>query len=190
MYTSTSSTIHTLTQSTLYSTQYQTVSSSVLSTSYPVASTLVPVKPSSTTPAVESATSSNSPVGEGAPPANPSSAESATSSNSPVGEGAPPAAPSSATGVPALPTVSVAPTYSYTAVSSVYTTGAGAGAGAGAGSCDSYSVKTISTSITTVIPTVVYETVAVPCVTGGASGFSSSSPNGATGSGSHPNNAT
>ena len=32
-------------------------------------------------------------------------------------------------------------------------------------SCPTYSVKTISTSITTVIPTVIYETVSVPCPT-------------------------
>jgi hypothetical protein len=32
--------------------------------------------------------------------------------------------------------------------------------------CPSYSVKTIHTSITTVVPTVIYETVAVPCPTG------------------------
>ncbi|KIH92995.1 hypothetical protein SPBR_03196 [Sporothrix brasiliensis 5110] len=31
--------------------------------------------------------------------------------------------------------------------------------------CPTYSVKTISTSVTTVIPTVIYETVAVPCPT-------------------------
>lgn len=31
--------------------------------------------------------------------------------------------------------------------------------------CPTYSVKTISTSITTVIPTVIYETVAIPCPT-------------------------
>ena len=36
--------------------------------------------------------------------------------------------------------------------------------------CPTYSVKTISTSVTTVIPTVIYETVSVPCPTaGGAS---------------------
>lgn len=122
------------------------------STSYPVSSTLVAVTPSAT-----------------------SAAESATSSNSPVGEGAP------SGGVPAVGTTVNVPTYSYTAVSPVYTTGA-----AGAGSCPSYSVKTVSTSITTVIPTVVYETVAIPCATG----TSSSSPAGVTGSGSTPNNAT
>lgn len=31
--------------------------------------------------------------------------------------------------------------------------------------CPTYSVKTISTSVTTVVPTVIYETVAVPCPT-------------------------
>ncbi|CAK7228047.1 hypothetical protein SBRCBS47491_006773 [Sporothrix bragantina] len=34
--------------------------------------------------------------------------------------------------------------------------------------CPTYSVKTISTSVTTVIPTVIYETVAVPCPTTGS----------------------
>ncbi|KAK4461427.1 hypothetical protein QBC42DRAFT_347204 [Cladorrhinum samala] len=34
--------------------------------------------------------------------------------------------------------------------------------------CPGHSVKTISTSVTTVIPTVIYETVEVPCPTGGA----------------------
>jgi hypothetical protein len=32
--------------------------------------------------------------------------------------------------------------------------------------CPTYSVKTISTSVTTVVPTVIYETVQVPCPTG------------------------
>jgi len=32
--------------------------------------------------------------------------------------------------------------------------------------CPTYSVKTIHTSITTVVPTVIYETVAIPCPTG------------------------
>jgi len=35
--------------------------------------------------------------------------------------------------------------------------------------CPTTSVKTIKTSITTVIPTIIYETVEVPCPTGGAS---------------------
>ncbi|CAK7230126.1 hypothetical protein SCUCBS95973_007465 [Sporothrix curviconia] len=57
----------------------------------------------------------------------------------------------------------------------VPTTGSGAGTTGGSGStpntvvtqaaCPTYSVKTISTSVTTVIPTVIYETVAVPCPT-------------------------
>ncbi|CAK7237247.1 hypothetical protein SEUCBS140593_009894 [Sporothrix eucalyptigena] len=34
--------------------------------------------------------------------------------------------------------------------------------------CPTYSVKTISTSVTTVIPTVIYETVSVPCPTTGS----------------------
>jgi hypothetical protein len=39
-----------------------------------------------------------------------------------------------------------------------------------AAACPTYSVKTISTSVTTVIPTVIYETVAVPCPTTAAGG--------------------
>ncbi|CAK7264199.1 hypothetical protein SEPCBS119000_000867 [Sporothrix epigloea] len=53
--------------------------------------------------------------------------------------------------------------------------GSGAGPSGGAGAMTTpaactptYSVKTISTSVTTVIPTVIYETVAVPCPTSSA----------------------
>lgn len=69
--------------------------------------------------------------------------------------------------------------------------GSGSGSGSGAGSggntvvvpttpaaCPTYSVKTISTSVTTVIPTVIYETVAVPCPTtpvGGSTGTNTGS---------------
>jgi hypothetical protein len=47
--------------------------------------------------------------------------------------------------------------------------------------CPGTSIRTISTSITTVIPTVIYETVEVPCPTGGPSGIPS--PSGYTPSG-------
>ncbi|KAL2018818.1 hypothetical protein VTK56DRAFT_376 [Thermocarpiscus australiensis] len=49
--------------------------------------------------------------------------------------------------------------------------------------CPTSSVKTIKTSITTVIPTIIYETVAVPCPTAGSS---QSSPSGAVPSGVKP----
>ncbi|RKU48032.1 hypothetical protein DL546_007569 [Coniochaeta pulveracea] len=49
-----------------------------------------------------------------------------------------------------------------------------------AAACPTYSVKTISTSVTTVVPTVIYETVAIPCPTTAApsSGFSTPYNNG------------
>lgn len=58
--------------------------------------------------------------------------------------------------------------------------------------CPTSSVKTISTSITTVIPTVIYETVAVPCPTTYApsSGFPSPSGNGTVPSSTKPPQAT
>ncbi len=46
------------------------------------------------------------------------------------------------------------------ATTGYYPTGTGAPA-----ACPTYSVKTISTSVTTVIPTVIYETVSIPCPT-------------------------
>jgi hypothetical protein len=49
-----------------------------------------------------------------------------------------------------------------------------------AAACPTYSVKTISTSVTTVVPTVIYETVSVPCPTTvkPSSGFSTPYTNG------------
>jgi len=44
--------------------------------------------------------------------------------------------------------------------------------------CPTYSVKTIKTSITTVIPTIIYETVEVPCPTGGPKSTPSAKPTG------------
>jgi hypothetical protein len=51
-----------------------------------------------------------------------------------------------------------------------------------AAACPTYSVKTISTSVTTVIPTVIYETVSIPCptTTKPSAGFPAPSGNGTT----------
>lgn len=182
-----SSKVHTLTQSTVYSTEYETVTScaptvtdcparsTVTSSSVYLASTTLVSAVTETTPA---ATTPVATTPEATPETTTPEAASATSSNSPVGESAPPAAGSSKA---VIPTVSVGGASSFTSVSPVLTTG-------GASVCvPSYSVKTISTSTTTVIPTVIYETVSVPCAsaTGGSSPVAYT-----TGSGSGAGNAT
>jgi hypothetical protein len=70
------------------------------------------------------------------------------------------------------PTGSNIPTYSPTGVLTT----------SKAAACPTYSVKTISTSVTTVVPTVIYETVSVPCPTTASpsSGFSTPYNNGTT----------
>lgn len=102
-----------------------------------------------------------------------SEASSATSANSPVGETAPPAAGSSSAPPAVGSTVSLPGASTFTSVSPVLTTG-------GASVCvPSYSVKTISTSTTTVIPTVIYETVSVPCASAtGSSPYTTGYPTG------------
>jgi hypothetical protein len=74
---------------------------------------------------------------------------------------------------PATTPGSIQPSYSQTAVLTT----------SKAPACPTYSVKTISTSVTTVVPTVIYETVAIPCPTTTASpssGFSTPYSNGTT----------
>ncbi|KAK0737019.1 hypothetical protein B0T21DRAFT_364247 [Apiosordaria backusii] len=56
--------------------------------------------------------------------------------------------------------------------------------------CPGTSIKTISTSITTVIPTVIYETVQVPCPTGGPGAPGAPAPSGAVPSGGVPSGTT
>lgn len=74
-------------------------------------------------------------------------------------------------------TIGAAPSKTWTP----YGGGKGSGSGPSAGSpaptgssipaaCPTYSVKTISTSVTTVVPTVIYETVAIPCPTAPGAG--------------------
>ena len=59
-------------------------------------------------------------------------------------------------------TVTYKPT---TPAESYPTTGGPKPTGPAAPACPTYSVKTISTSVTTVVPTVIYETVSIPCPT-------------------------
>ncbi|KAJ9161153.1 hypothetical protein NKR19_g2559 [Coniochaeta hoffmannii] len=65
------------------------------------------------------------------------------------------------------------------ASSPIYSTGA-LTTKTSAAACPTYSVKTISTSVTTVVPTVIYETVSIPCPTTASpsSGFPVPSSNG------------
>lgn len=73
---------------------------------------------------------------------------------------------------PATSAGSYQPSYSQTAVLTT----------SKAPACPTYSVKTISTSVTTVVPTVIYETVSIPCPTTASpsSGFSTPYTNGTT----------
>lgn len=157
---SVSSQVHTLTQSTVYSTEYETITSCAPTvTDCPASSTVVSSSSYSlSTTLVEFSTTSNSPVG-------------ATGAPSPASPSKP--AVGSTVSVPAAGTTGFA-----TSSNSPVATSAGAGV------CPAYSVKTISTSTTTVIPTVIYETVAVPCTTSG------SSPTGAGSSPSGYSNST
>ncbi|KAI7787666.1 gpi anchored serine-rich protein [Diaporthe eres] len=153
--TEVSSKVHSFTQSTVYSTAYETITSCapevtncpaestvVSSSSYSVSTTLAPIPETSVTP---------TPSGPaGTPPAGTPSA-----GTPPAGTGVPPVASSGPAPGPSGP----AGVPSWVSSSSPVTTGA-PGGGAG-GVCPTYSVKTIST--TTVVPTVIYETVAVPC---------------------------
>lgn len=151
--TEVSSKVHSFTQSTVYSTDYETITSCapevtncpaestvVSSSSYSVSTTLAPIPDTSATPAPS--------VPAGSSPSGP---------QPPAGTGVPPVASSGAVPGPSGPAGGVP---SYVSSSSPVTTGVPAGP---AGVCPTYSVKTIST--TTVVPTVIYETVAVPCAT-------------------------
>lgn len=148
--TGVTSSVHSFTQSTVYSTEYETITSCapevtncpaestvVSSSSYIVSSTLVSVPPAEETPAPTGGQQPPPPQGSGVPPV-------ASSGAVPGPSGVPSGFSSSSpvtSGVPALPS-----------------------GGAGGVCTPTHSVKTIST--TTVIPTVIYETVQVPCATG------------------------
>lgn len=153
--TGVTSSVHSFTQSTVYSTEYETITSCapevtncpaastvVSSSSYIVSSTLVSVPPPE-----ETAPAPTGPAGEQPPP---------------QGSGVPPVASSAAVPGPSGP----AGVPSFVSSSSPVTTGVpGLPSGGAGGICTpTYSVNTIST--TTVIPTVIYETVQVPCATG------------------------
>lgn len=156
--TEVSSKVHSFTQSTVYSTEYETITSCapevtncpaestvVSSSSYSVSTTLAPIPETSATPAPS--------VPAGSSPAGP---------QPPAGTGVPPVASSGAVPGPSGPAGGVP---SYVSSSSPVTTGGPGVPGGPAGVCTpTYSVKTIST--TTVVPTVIYETVNVPCATG------------------------
>lgn len=186
---SVSSNVHTLTQSTVYSTQLVTVTScapevtdcpsrSTVTSQQVVSSTLLvsagttitPSAGAETTPAPEAestpaatpeSATSTSPYQAAPPPAESSS----TDSVSPVNESAPPQGASS---VPAAGGYTASsPASMTTSVSPVFTTG-------GAVCVPTYTVQAVTSSVTTVIPTVIYQTVSVPC----ASATGASSPQG------------
>lgn len=176
--TGVSSKVHTLTASTVYSTDYETVTSCaptvtdcparstvVQSSSYSVSTTLAPV--TSEPAAVTSVSPVASTPGAGSAPAPSSSAPATVGVPAPSG---PAPAASSSTAPAGLPSMA-------TSVSPVASGGV---PGYGAGSCaPSYSVKTIST--TTVVPTVIYETVSVACAqTTGVSPVATGYPGGRT----------
>jgi hypothetical protein len=96
------------------------------------------------------------------------------------------------TGVPHFSNSSVVeppyPTTTHTAQPTILPTGGFHTTVAPAPVCPGHSVRTISTSVTTVIPTVIYETVEVPCPTGGHGGPGGPHPSGVapSGTGSAP----
>lgn len=169
-----------LTTSTIYSTNYQTKTESdstyVVTETIPIGTTVCPVE--------EGYQTSVYPTSEVYPTGYPSESASAvpypTGSASgypsgvpyptggyPTGEGYPTGGESSypTGGEGPYPTETVAP------------------------ACPTYSVKTISTSVTTVVPTVIYETVEVPCPTASA-GYSVPIGNGSYPTATYPAQAT
>lgn len=187
---SVSSNVHTLTQSTVYSTELVTITScapevtdcpakSTVTSQTVISSTLLVSAGTTITPAAVTPTTTSTPAAVETtssayvavpPPAESESSSSApssaTTSVSPVGESAP---PQGASGVPTgAGFTASSPASMTTSVSPVFTTGAG-------GVCvPTYTVQAITSSVTTVIPTVIYQTVAVPC----ASSTGASSPQG------------
>jgi hypothetical protein len=137
--------VHSFTQSTIYSTEYETITSCAPEvTNCPARSTVV----SSSSYVVGSTLVSVPPAQETPAPSGPAG----------QGSGMPPAASSGAVPGPSGP--------GHVSSSSPKTTGIpGMPSGGAGGVCTpTYSVKTIQT--TTVVPTVIYETVQVPCATG------------------------
>ncbi|POS72067.1 anchored cell wall protein-9 [Diaporthe helianthi] len=164
--TGVTSSIHSFTQSTVYSTEYETITSCaatvtncparstvVSSSSFIVSSTLVSVPPPEETASVSGSASAPGPA-----PTGPAGEEPP-----PQGSGVPPVASSAAVPGPSGP--AGGPSF-VSSLSPVATGGVPAlpSGGAGGVCVPTYSVNTIST--TTVIPTVIYETVQVPCATG------------------------
>ncbi|KZL82783.1 gpi anchored serine-rich protein [Colletotrichum incanum] len=155
-----SSSVEPWTTSTIYTTKVSTVTSCapevtncpahstvVVTKTEAISTTVCPVtetgaKPTPTAPVVVPPPSGNN----GTVPAVPTKSE-----------GVPPAKPTTETGVKPVPvtTGGVAPSVSKPATLAT----------SAASECPGVSVKTISTSVTTVIPTVIYETVQVPCPT-------------------------
>lgn len=143
--TEVSSKVHSFTQSTIYSTEYETITSCAPEvTNCPAESTVV-------SSSSYSVSTTLAPI----PETSATPAPSGPAGTPPAGTGVPPVASSGAVPGPSGP----AGVPSMVSSSSPVTSGA-PGGGAG-GVCPTYSVKTIST--TTVVPTVIYETVAVPC---------------------------
>ncbi|KAL2884459.1 hypothetical protein SGCOL_000407 [Colletotrichum sp. CLE4] len=156
-----SSSVEALTTSTIYTTKVSTVTSCapeitncpahstvVVTKTEAISTTVCPVtetgvKPSATAPVVVVPPPSG---GNGTVPAVPSKSEAV-----------PPAKPTTESGAKPVPvtTGGVAPSVSVPATLAT----------SAAATCGGVSVKTISTSVTTVIPTVIYETVKVPCPT-------------------------
>ncbi|KAJ0165711.1 hypothetical protein CTA2_10274 [Colletotrichum tanaceti] len=159
----TTSTIVPMTTSTIYTTKITTVTSCAPEiTNCPAGSTVVVTKTeavSTTVCPVSEIDAKPSPTAPGVVPP-PVGHNNATVPGVPIKSGAvPPVQPHSESGVKPVPvpvpTGGVAPSVSMPA----------ALATSPAPECPGYSVKTISTSVTTVVPTVIYETVKIPCPT-------------------------
>ncbi|KAK1975692.1 hypothetical protein LZ30DRAFT_736667 [Colletotrichum cereale] len=152
-----SSSIEPWTTSTIYTTKVSTVTSCAPEvTNCPAHSTVVVT-------ATEAIATTICPVTATETGAKPTATGPAAGVPPPMGGNgtvpvAPPAMPTTATGVKPVPvpTGGVAPSVSQPATLAT---------SAAASECPGSSVKTISTSITTVIPTVIYETVQIPCPT-------------------------
>lgn len=165
--TAVTSSVHSFTQSTVYSTEYETITSCAPEvTNCPAESTVV----SSSSYIVSSTLVS-------VPPTQETPAPSGPAGQPPQGSGVPPVASSAAVPGPSGP--------GHVSSSSPVTTGVpGVPSGGAGGVCTpTYSVKTIQT--TTVVPTVIYETVQVPCATGvppsPSTGFGVPPPSGGNG---------
>ncbi|KAK6209691.1 hypothetical protein QIS74_11275 [Colletotrichum tabaci] len=155
-----SSSVVPLTTSTIYTTKVSTVTSCAPEiTNCPAGSTVVVTKTEAISTTVCPVTETGAKPTPTAPVVVPPPVgHNTTAPGVPIkSEAVPPVKPTTETGVKPVPvtTGGVAPSVSKPATLAT----------SAASECPGYSVKTISTSVTTVVPTVIYETVKVPCPT-------------------------